>query len=536
MNMLKKYYLFSGFIILGILLLYFVGMNSMALTDPDEVFYAETAREMLTHKSFLIPLIFEKPQFEKPPLFYWLILVSFKVFGVGTLAARFVTALLGIIGIFGTYLFVNKIFNKEISLMSTLILATSALYFGMSRSAITDIVFSVMVIFTLYAFYTWYKFRKNIFLVLFAIFSALAVLTKGPAGIIIPLFVILLFLLLSKDRRTLKSFIFNRWWWLFLFLALPWYIYVSLKYGKSFMWEFFIHNNWHRILYAEHRGVDRWYFYPCVMLWGIFPWTFYLLMVGRHFKKHKTDYLFLFCWIGTVFLMFQCAHSKLASYILPLFPAVAITLSISLSSLERKYKRLTVIGILYILSGIGMILPAHFFAGEYPDLYLPVMNSICVLALALVISGTLLVSGKFRGALFTTFAGFVLFMLVLSFGVPQKLETAFCDKDMVKLISEYNYSNKPVVCSKMYVRGVYFYTLNPVMVIDSSPKPFWSEHPLRIISRDEEILEFFKNKDLVLCVLDEGDLRRINKLFKEERINTIISQNFDRSVIVSRRR
>ena len=162
------------------LFLYFIGCTSINLTDPDEVFYSETAKEMLVSNSVLTPLIFGKPQFEKPPLFYWLLMVSFKVFGITTFAARLVPALVGMIGVLGTYFFMRKIFSGSISFYAALFLSTAFLYFGLSKTVITDIVFSVFAALVLYAFYLWYRFKKETYIVLFMIFLSLAMLTKGP--------------------------------------------------------------------------------------------------------------------------------------------------------------------------------------------------------------------------------------------------------------------------------------------------------------------------------------------------------------------
>ncbi|MCJ7498507.1 MAG: glycosyltransferase family 39 protein, partial [candidate division Zixibacteria bacterium] len=114
MNEIKNYYPVLVLLLLCALL-YVVGINSISITDPDEAFYAETAGEMLSHHSFITPLIFEKPQFEKPPLFYWLLILSFKLFGISTFSVRLVPAIFGIIGVLGTYLFMKKIFDERIS-------------------------------------------------------------------------------------------------------------------------------------------------------------------------------------------------------------------------------------------------------------------------------------------------------------------------------------------------------------------------------------------------------------------------------------
>ena len=159
------------------LFLYFIGSTSINLTDPDEVFYAGTAKEMLANNSVLTPLIFGKPQFEKPPLFYWLLMLSFKAFGITTFAARLVPALFGIIGVLGTYFFMRKVFGSPVSFYAALFLSAAFLYFGLSKTVITDIVFSVFTALALYSFYLWYRFKKDIYTVLFMVFISLAALT-----------------------------------------------------------------------------------------------------------------------------------------------------------------------------------------------------------------------------------------------------------------------------------------------------------------------------------------------------------------------
>lgn len=531
MNEIKNYYPVLVLLLLCALL-YVVGINSISITDPDEAFYAETAGEMLSHHSFITPLIFEKPQFEKPPLFYWLLILSFKLFGISTFSVRLVPAFFGIIGVLGTYLFMKKIFDERISFYSSLILATNFLVFVSSRMALTDIVFSVFVAFSLYSFYIWHKLKRSNYLIAFAIFSSLAVLTKGPLGIVIPVLAAILFLILTKDSAGLKNFMFNKWWLVFLGISLPWYIYASLKFGKEFLWEFFVHDHWHRILYAEHKNFDKWYFYPSVILTGMFPWTFYFLLSGVNFKKYKSVYLFLFSWILVVFSVFSLAHSKLASYIVPLAPALAVILGISLASLEGKSKRTVLIGVLDIILGIGLFFSLGFLKRDYPDLYLQGFIISGVFSCFLIIAGIFLILNKFKPAIILNVSGFTLFILIADFIMSNKLEIAFTNRDLVKIVSEYNYFNQPIVCDKMYVRGAYFYTHNPVLVIDGNKNPFWSRHPLEVLSRDEEILNYFQDKDSVLCVIKSGDLERLNRVFSDKRVNKIISNSLDRLVVL----
>ena len=165
------------------LFLYFFGITSIPLTDPDETFYAETAKEMIGHHSLLTPLIFEKPQFEKPPLFYWLIAGSLSVFRTNPFAARAVSAISGIAGIIAVYFFIRRLMNEKIAFNSSIVLATSLLYLVISKIVLTDICFTLFVTLSTLSFFAWFKLSGKNFLYLFGLFSGLAVLTKGPLGL-----------------------------------------------------------------------------------------------------------------------------------------------------------------------------------------------------------------------------------------------------------------------------------------------------------------------------------------------------------------
>ena len=516
------------------LFLYFIGSASINLTDPDEVFYTGTAKEMLANNSLLTPLIFGKPQFEKPPLFYWLLMASFKIFGINTFAARLVPALIGMMGVLGTYFFMRKISGAPASFYAALFLSAAFLYFGLSKTVITDIVFSVFTAFTLYAFYLWYRSRKDAYIVLFMVFLSLAVLTKGPLAIALSFAAMVPFLFLSWNAKALREFILNRYWLIFLVLGCGWFIYAFVKYGNGFAWEFFVRDNWHRLIYAEHRHSDTWYFYPAVIIGGMAPWTAYLLFLGKGFKKYRNEYLFLASWIVSAFIIFTCAHSKLASYILPLFPALCCALAVSVDSMPGKSKLLIAAGVVNILFGAAGLIASPFIAKECPSLAKPLFLSLLLLFLFMAAGGISLMKGKIKQAMFLNIAALAAFLLGGVSSVPAKLETAFSDHDMPGIVREYGYEGKPILCEKMFVRGVYFYTGNPVLVMNMGGKsPFWSSHPLDVLSTEAEVKTFFSDKDKVLCVLTGEGREKIDGFFGSIRKNTVVSSNLDRVVVLS---
>ena len=92
------------------ILFFFVGNNIVALTDPDEVFYSLTAKEMLLRHEWLTPYIFGHPQFEKPIFTYWLLVLAFKIGGVTPWAARFFPALFATFSVVGIYVLTKLIY------------------------------------------------------------------------------------------------------------------------------------------------------------------------------------------------------------------------------------------------------------------------------------------------------------------------------------------------------------------------------------------------------------------------------------------
>src|SRR5579872_1754967 len=349
----------AAIVLLAVALLYAGALTPIALTDPDEVFYSQTAREMIGHHSFLTPVIFGQPQFEKPPLIYWCLMGCFEIFGISSFAARLVPASFGSFGIIATFLFCRRLFGEKTAWISAILLATSGLYMVMSELVMTDVALTALMAAAFYCFYLWFAQRKDSYLYGFAVASSLAVLTKGPVAIVILLLTAVIFLAVQKEPASIRRFFVHPWLLLFAALSGPWYATMWARYGRAFIDEFIVHDKWDRILYAEHPRDDHWWFYPVILLFGLFPWTSYLLLIGRRCKEFKSAHLFFATWFGVTFIVFQIAHSKLPSYILPAFPALIIPIGLALSSWEGLSRRDTALSFVHGFFGIALcVLPS----------------------------------------------------------------------------------------------------------------------------------------------------------------------------------
>jgi len=240
------------------------GNNIVSLTHPDEVFYIQSAKEMLAHNSWITPMIFDGVHFEKPFLSFVLFSLAIKWFGLTSFAGRFWPALFGIIGVGAVYWIAWVLFKrKRLSFFAGLIISSSFIYLALSRAVLTDMIFSVIVTvstgFFCLAYYNR-KFKQS-GIILWLVFAAIAVLTKGLLGITFPVIIAIIFLVYKRDLAFLKCSALAWGCLLFLGIALPWHVLMYYQHGQWFLDEYFYNVHWRRILMSEHARLDNWHFY-----------------------------------------------------------------------------------------------------------------------------------------------------------------------------------------------------------------------------------------------------------------------------------
>jgi 4-amino-4-deoxy-L-arabinose transferase-like glycosyltransferase len=517
------------FLIIFTALLYGYRMGALSLTDPDEVFYAQTAKEMLRHHTWSVPYIFGQPQFEKPILFYFLLAIAFKLFGVSAAVARFWPALFGIIGIVLTYLLGRQMYNRRVGIIAALTLATSLEYLALARGVLTDVVFSVLLLGAFYGFYMGYMNvlkRRNWFLSSFA-FAALATLTKGPIGIMLPVGVIVLFLALRREIKVFFSREVAQGLLLFALIALPWYIWILKNFGVQFVNEFIIRDNIYRFFFiAEHPGNNTWYYYLTSTLGGFLPWSVFLVI--GFFKlpwrqslvtEDKKGLLFLFCWIAVIFSFFSLAQSKLISYVFPIFPALAIItagyLNGKISEEENKDKKLSVSFALAVL----LLTLAFVSLGAYGLYYnkhhhfLPKgPSTIPLFCLGIPATAAFVLSlcRKYKAALLIILMAIFSLVMVGETWLIKYIDPWVSSRESGEFIKNYLQGQKTtLVCNKFFARGLLYYTDFPIVVMDSSPQPFFAAHPIEVIADDLEVITFFKKHPETFAVVKKGNYKKL---------------------------
>jgi len=323
-------------LLLGLLCLGLFGfrLGSSHLPNPDESRYAEIPREMLATGDWVTPRLNGVNYFEKPPLVYWMVATSQNLFGYNEWAARAVPALFALGGVLLTYAAARRLHGRAAGLAAGLVLATALLYFALARILLLDMAVSVLMSAALFCFILGVNEpagsrRRWLFYGLYAS-MALATLTKGLIGFLVTGAVMFTWLLVFNQWRRLRPFYLPTGALLFLALAAPWHVLAAMR-NETWAHRYFVYEHWERFTSpAASRPGPWWYFIP-IMLAGLFPWTGFLwpalrdsLRGGWAARRENANSWFFATWAAFIFLFFSKSHSKLATYILPIFPPLAL--------------------------------------------------------------------------------------------------------------------------------------------------------------------------------------------------------------------
>ena len=354
----------SGVAIFCLVLLYFWGNGTLSVTAPVEVNYAQTAKEMLAAGDWLSPQIYGNYWYDKPIFFYWELVAAFSMFGVTDFAARFFPALFAAAGLVLTYAFARRIYDELTAFWSAIILGTGVLYSFLAKLILTDMSLFVFFGGTLAAFFIGYRERRQKYFYIAYACAGLAVLTKGPIGLLLPGLVILVFLLVERDLSALRRLCIPTGLLVFAAVCAPWYVYMYFAHGADFVNTFLGIHNVLRATVSEHAKWNVWYFYLGIYFLGMFPWSFALpLGLYRAWRVRPAMDVrtrFLLVWAIVVPVFFQLMATKYPTYSFPAFLPTAILTARLLAKNPRVLKAGAIIG-------MGLYLAVVFVVTNYSE-------------------------------------------------------------------------------------------------------------------------------------------------------------------------
>lgn len=323
--------------------LFFYGLGSFGLVGADEPRYAQIAREMLVRHDWVTPVLNGTAWLEKPVLYYWGAMLSYKVFGVSDWAARVPSAVMATLLVFCIYFFLRR-FRPGAQLDGGLIVASSVAVIGFARAASTDMPLTAMFGVALLAWYAWLDTDQKRWLAAAYFFLALATLAKGPVAPFLALLIVVVFCGVVRDFKVLVRMLWLPGLAIYFVVMLPWYVLVQIH-NPQFLRVFLMEHNLARFgtNMFQHQQ-PFWYFVP-VLLLSVLPWTVLVgvaliralrKLVQERLQTGGTFELFLLLWGVLPIVFFSLSESKLPGYILPAIPPFGILLA---DYLWQKRKR-----------------------------------------------------------------------------------------------------------------------------------------------------------------------------------------------------
>ena len=472
---------------LATFLFYILFGGNMPVTDPVESNYTLTALNMIEDKSYLIPVIYHQPWFDKPIWTYWALIGSYKLFGVNDIAARLPSILAAALSVSSLFYITRRITGRlDIAIAAVGILATTIEFWYIGHAVITDMWLFLGSIWCFGLSFEGIVTRRHSLMVGAYMAAGFTILVKGPVGLVLPGAVLLLFALYRRNVSDLK-YIFSPWGIIaFVLVALPWYIYMYTQLGMEFLAGFLGIHNYMRATVSEHPKDNVWFYYILNVIIAMMPWT--LLMVyglvehGKRFLRQykerysinssiesKTDELikwispFMMIWFLVIFCFYTAVSTKYPTYtFIGIIPLVIMTaeqaLAISDGGATKRFLKSnwTIVGFVVILS---MALISAGFVEDVP----PVALIKVFVVMAILIS--LFIHKGYNGRRLL-YLGATVTMLMYG-GLSFDLRPVMMDKSMKDLATYVRYDSKTVYFYEDYYTSLDYYTDKTVIRLNA---------------------------------------------------------------------
>lgn len=294
-------------------------------TPNNELKYLSIANEAIKERHLFAFTDHGKPYADKPPLYLWLVMAEKVLFG------EYSMLLLGLLSLIPALLILyimerwtRQQLSPESRLSGQLMLLGSGLFTGAAIVLRMDMLMCLFIVLSLYTFFRIYTlsggFKDKLLL---PVYIFLAVFTKGPVGLLVPLLSVIVFLFIQKELKHFKRY-FNTWQWgILLLLCSLWFVAVYREGGAEYLGNLLFHQTVNRTIDAFHHK-EPWYYYPTVFGYAFAPWAIFhigVLITAIREKVIRTPLeKFFLTIVLTTWTMLSICSSKLAIYLLPIYP------------------------------------------------------------------------------------------------------------------------------------------------------------------------------------------------------------------------
>ncbi len=341
------------------LMVFFVNLGEPGMYAPQEGRAGIIVRNMVDTGDYLDIQFKGHDTTEKPIFFYWLCLLSYKIFGFNEFAFRFPAAAASCLGVLLAYLFGKRIYGEKTGLVAGFVLATCLSFVNFGRVARIDIVLGVAYAWAMYLLYRGYfeNMKANWRLYPFYAVLGVCVLIKGPVSVALAGLGVVIFALARRDWRIFWELKPISGMIIGSIVTCPWFIYEWYRTNGAYTSNFLLSHNVERYLgiAGTYGGGKRKpvLFYVPNLLAGALPWSVFLpfaaaklLFVWKALKPKdcalaswlcskslsalkslRPQTWFLLSWFASVFIFFSFSAYKRPDYLMPLYPCIAVLLA-----------------------------------------------------------------------------------------------------------------------------------------------------------------------------------------------------------------
>jgi len=332
------------------------GLNIHGLEyRDDEIFYFKSSQEMLRTGDVLSPTYFGEDRFQKPILYYWLVLLSFKIFGVNWFSARLVAVIFAALSVCVTWLIGKCLFDRKVATLSAVVLMTIPLFFRHAKNVVPDMALNFFIVAAIYCAIRFIQSSAGIlggvrqnstsakYSILFFVCCALGFMIKGFIALIVPFLTVGLFSFLNRGHKIFSAMRFGRGILIMALIICPWFLYMIITHGQAYLDYMLVDETKNRLI-TEGGGNVLWrvaatFFDHCLFYFNVIgsyfaPWSVFFmaaipLAILKVRSKASADQglSLLLIWFFVVFCFFASIYFSINHYMLVLTTPFAILVS-----------------------------------------------------------------------------------------------------------------------------------------------------------------------------------------------------------------
>ena len=386
-------------LLLVVQIIYFLGAVLIALMDNDATQYATIAMQMQKSGSFLEVAYRNADYLDKPPLLFWLSSLSFSAFGISQFAYRLPSLIINLLGIYATFKLAELLYSKQVALIAAMIFASAFGIVLFNHDVRTDTMLTAFVIFSIWQLMAYKKHGKIVNFVFGFAGIGMAMLVKGPIGLMVPAIAIGCQLIYTKQWK----FVFQ-WRWLIgltiiLIILSPMLIGLYNQHGIEGI-EFYFWTQSFGRLTGENVWVDTSgsLFFVHSFLWSFLPWTLLALVayvrkwtiVKKDVKSARKEEILTLGGITLVFIGMSLSQYKLPHYIFVVYPLIAILTASFMYDFVQDRNRKSFLRVIPVVQSIVNLL--IWMAIFFVCIFIFPLSSIFIWALILALFASFIVS------------------------------------------------------------------------------------------------------------------------------------------------